>query len=144
MVAAMEKISYGSSMLRGTRWRKGRRVEGRNCCRASIGLSFQAPGKELVEGVGVVAGLGTVTVAQEGDHFVDGRVAKPRRGYAGDTAVFGDMKLIGDLPAGSGSAADWRPIRDVAARGGAGGAPARRIHDNSHALWHVPAAYGHA
>ncbi|MFY9551811.1 MAG: PA14 domain-containing protein [Thermoanaerobaculia bacterium] len=72
MVAAMEKISYRVLDASGHQVAKGEAGRGRKeLLPGRYRIVVQAPGKELVEEVRVVAGSGTVlTVAQEGDRFV--------------------------------------------------------------------------
>ena len=59
--------------------------------------------------------------------------------HAGDTDVFGDMRLIGELlPARPRPAADRRPLHDGPPRGGPGRRAARRQARHADPLRHVP------
>ena len=65
--------------------------------------------------------------------------------FAGDTSIFGDMRLIGEMYRPDDRVpADRRPLHDGAGAGGQGVRAARREAGRADALRHVPGAHRHA
>ena len=64
--------------------------------------------------------------------------------FAGDTSLFGDMKLIGELQTRHRVPADRRSLHDGPGHRGDGGEMARRETGRADALRHVPVADRHA
>ena len=146
--------------------RRARDERARSLAVFELSLWLERKGLQNVTGMGIggtvsVAGLEiTMVPAVHTSSIVEndttvylglaaGFVVKMENGqsfyFAGDTALFGDMRLIAELhAAGDRLPADRRSLHDGAGGGGAGGADARRPPGRADALRHLSDPDRHA